>query len=110
MKAPNWGIFKGVHNGDGIYWNGSYNVEGTGSYDTQGEAMAAIDAKRQAQETARVNEAIAKAAAGKAILCHREGDEVTCNFKDGVKTVSIRHYRQNIFDWEEQTGMEFIIL
>lgn len=44
QQHPNGaGVFKRRHKGYGIYWRGSYNVEGDGCYLTLSEAVDAID-------------------------------------------------------------------
>ena len=42
-KSTSWGIFKGTHNGQGLYWHGAtntYNVEGYGYFKTKADAIS----------------------------------------------------------------------
>jgi hypothetical protein len=108
MSATNWGIFKGVHNGQGIYWGGTYNVEGNGQYATMAQAKSAIDeqaAKWKAKEHA---DDLARIEAG-AIRAVRQGETVTVHLKAGPLELTLRQYRNQVFDLEDQHG-EIVLL
>lgn len=47
------GVLKQVYRGDQIYWSGSYNVEGNGSYSTMRAARDFIDKKRAKEQALR---------------------------------------------------------
>jgi hypothetical protein len=104
-----FGVFKEVHNGDGIYWDGTYNVEGVGSYSSIAEARQAIDDKRKRQQDRELAEKLARIDAGRAVKAERAGDTVTV-FCNPPRTMTIREYRQRVFDMEDEFGKEIVVL
>jgi hypothetical protein len=103
VHCRSWGIFKETYKGEGIYWRGSYNVEGQGSHATIAEARAKIDKWLQDTAEKEAKEKEAQIAAG-AVRAVRTGDSVTVYFPDGPWTGSMTRYRQNVFDFEAKYG------
>lgn len=103
-----WGIFKGTHNGHGIYWNGSYNIEGVGKLDTIAKAKAAIDGLMATRLAREHDEKIAKIQAG-AIAAERIDETVLIHLPTGAVTMTIREFRQRVFDLEDCHG-EIVLL
>ena len=102
-----WGIFKELYNGSGIYWNGSYNLEGSGSYKTIAKARLASDISLATQKKREDEEILEGVKVGKYILCSRVGDTVTAHTPDGDKEYSIRHWRNSaVWETEEKYNME----
>lgn len=108
MSKTDWGIFKGTYAGEGIYWQGAYNVEGLGQFDTMQGARDYIDNLHKARAARASAEAMAKVQAGKAILCERQGDMVKVHLPSGTVEMTIRAYRQQVFDLEKKHGREFV--
>lgn len=105
------GIFKELYRGYGIYWKGTYNVEGGGSFATIKEARAVVDADtldREARDAAKRGAKVADARANGGIVATREGDVVTVEFPDKTLTVSIREYRLKSRDWEDEYDTEIV--
>lgn len=108
MKAT-FGIFKGLHNGYGIYWQDkAYNVEGDGSFATIADARSSIDKHVEEQHKREYQAALDKVASG-AIRADRIGDMVTVQLPTGTITVSIREYRNNVFLWEEKFDRDIVV-
>jgi hypothetical protein len=109
-----FGAFKQLHKGDGIYWAGTYNVEGDGSFQTLSEAKAAIDSKvvRRQQEENAANEA--KAASGNYLICRKYEENgvwmSSCETPEGVLTMQMQKFRQILFDLEEKYGKDILWL
>lgn len=104
------GAFKENYRNQGIYWDGGYNLDGSGHYRTIGEARAAVDrmheqtAKRESQEKSQ------KIADG-AIVCERQGDSVTVNYPDGTREeMTIRQFRQRVFEIEDKYNRETVFV
>jgi hypothetical protein len=105
-----WGVFKGVYRGDGIYWSGTYNVEGRGDFETIAACHQFIDDKILKADTAKDEDGKAKIELGRGIGVKREGDNVRIFFPEGERQMTIRQYRQTVFEMEEQLGKEFVWL
>lgn len=104
-----FGAFKQVHDGFGIYWAGSYNVEGDGSYTTIHEAKVAIDQRNLSRKAREDAETIAKIATGNYIVARKLGDEVSVSTPAGPITFgTMRAFRQQVFELEERFGMDLI--
>ena len=104
------GAFKEVYRNQGIYWAGSYNLDGSGDYRTLGEARAAVD--RMHLETAKREQAEkeSKVASG-AIVCQRVGDSVTVNYPDKpAEVMTIRQFRQRVWDIESAYDLDTVIV
>ncbi len=111
-KGMNWGTFKGLYNGYGIYWNGSYNVEGGGDYRTIKDAQKVIDddlAESKAREVAKRKE---KAESGKYLVAIDQCDgTVIVRTPAGYrKFENRRKLRIAIADLEDEFDMEFMWL
>lgn len=101
--AKSWGIFKETYKGEGIYWSGTYNVEGQGSHKTVQDARDVIDSWLKARAENELKEKQDEIAAG-AIKAVRAGDNVTVYFPDGPSTMPMWRYRQFVWSFEEKYG------
>ncbi len=106
-----FGAFKGLHAGRGIYWSGTFNVEGDGEYRTIKEARARIDemnARYSAEDLAKRR---AQAASGNYLVVRCVGDGRSIETPDGLLVFkTMREFRQNVFDVEEKYSMETVSL
>lgn len=108
--AATFGIFKCIYRSQGIYWDGSYNLDGQGSYRTLAEAKLAIDNHIESCRNRESAEHVAKVSSGEFILAHRDGDSVRLELPEGEKTITIREYRQTVFDMEDRYGKSFLFV
>jgi hypothetical protein len=105
-----FGVFKQLYNGYGIYWDGSYNIDGDGEYRNIQEAKNRIDldiAEREKRDAIVRQEKIAS----KKYLVARHGDNgtVTVETPQGILTFpDIRRYRQCIFGLEDTYDKDVI--
>ncbi len=107
-NSTNWGIFKKVHGGMGVYWNGKYNLEGEGSYNTMAEAIKAIDLRNKRYQDKKDEEAREKIARG-AIKVVKDGDMVNLTYPDGsVGRMELRRFRQTMDDIEAKWKAEIV--
>lgn len=106
------GIFKGMYRGYPIYWtNDGYNVDGSSaSCATMAEIRTGIDAEIKAQAERDQSEHTIKLAAAKerGLWAKREGDSVTLYTPDGVRHMTIRQYRNEVFDIEEKYDADVV--
>lgn len=110
MKAT-FGCFKELYKGNGIYWDGTYNIDGSGSYRTIAEARLAQDAFAIERDKRDAQERTVKAKDGKHIPCKRIGDIVTAFTPDGELTYGIREWRNKaLWDLEEKYDMEIVYI
>jgi hypothetical protein len=102
------GAFKECYRNQSIFWDGAYNLDGSGSYRTIGEARAAVDRMHEQTSKREAQEKEAKIAGG-AIVCERQGDTVFVNYPDGTREeMTIRQFRQRVFKIEDQYGLETV--
>lgn len=106
------GVFKENYRGHGIYWAGTYNVDGDGEYKTILAVRSAVD-ELITQREARVKiENDEKAATGQYLICrkYKEGDEwkATCETPEGVLDMGIGAFRRILFDLEDQYEKEVL--
>lgn len=98
------GIFKELYRNHGIYWHGrdGYGDETRGYGDTLSDAKHAIDNIIANIEKREADEKAAKIANGNCLVCRRTGDRVTVETPDGTLSMSIREFRNRVFDLEDQ--------
>ena len=107
-KSTSWGVRKETYKGEGIYWGGSYNVEGNGDYGTIAEAREAVDRYWADREEKERLEASSKLASG-AIAVERSGDVVHLTYPDrSTESMPIREFRLKVYDIEEKWGVETV--
>lgn len=106
----NWGVFKRRHKGYGIYWRGSYNVEGDGCYRTLGEAVEAIEGHLAERAEREQREQSERLKAGNVMRAHRSGDIVTVHTPDGALTMDIRQYRREVFQIQDKYDMDIVLM
>lgn len=108
-----FGAFKCHHAGNGIYWRGSYNVEGVGTFATLKEAQAYSEevnrlcAEREAHERAEL------VAGGNVITARAESDgsvTFTIPGHGERKAPNKRRAGAMVFDLCEEFGMDVIWL
>ncbi len=110
MGRSTFGAFRELYQGRGIYWqDSSYNIEGNGSYRTIADCRAAIVA-HNATIAKREADAKQEAVTLGAIPARRNGDSVTVELPSGTVTVTVREYRQNVFNWESQFDRDIVLL
>lgn len=98
--ALNWGVFKGLYKGSGIYWKGKYNIEGSHSeYATMDEARQQIDRDIVAREAHEAAERAEKAASGNYLVCRRDCETVVVDTPDGRLECDLRKFRNTVM-WE----------
>jgi hypothetical protein len=111
-KGMNWGVFKGLYNGYGIYWNGSYNVEGSGDYRTIKDAQTVIDSDVAESRILEAAKRKAKAESGKYLVAiMQDDDSVVVKTPAGYRKFEDRRRLRNaIADLEDEFDMEFMWL
>ena len=111
MPQITFGAFKGTYRGHGIYWDGQYNTDG----DLPSRTLAELKGKIDASITARMKRvadthAIELAKAKERCLwAQRDGESVTLHTPDGIRQLTIRQYRQEVFDIEEKYGASIVM-
>lgn len=104
------GAFKECYRSQSIFWNGSYNLDGSGDYRTIGEARRAVDLMWSMREQTE-REEIARKLANGAIPVSRNGESVHMTLPDGTsQTMTIRQFRQSVFQIEEQWDRETVFV
>ena len=93
--VKSYGAFKGLHKGYGIYWSGTYNIEGDGSYPTLAAAREACARAADAMEDCDRQQRRAAIEAG-GIPWTRDGDTVTARTPNGPVVCTIRQWRNNV--------------
>lgn len=105
MRAT-FGAFKESHMGEGIYWAGTYNVEGVGNFATLSEA------RTYAESIVRTNEARRDDTTGK--ISARMNADGTATFLvpgHSERTAVNRRKAGNMaFDLSDEFGMEVVWL
>lgn len=112
MASLTFGAFKELYRGSGIYWAGTYNVEGDGRYRTLADARKQIDDDVSRRELREAAEKAAKLAEAKAagLWAERNGDSVVVHTPDGDVSCTIRAYRnQIVWDLENKYDREIVM-
>ena len=104
------GIFKGTYSGDGIYWQGTYNVDGSGSFATMAETRAYIDKLHAQRKERDIEQARLKIEAGAIRLQRLNLETARVYFPSGAQDLPMRKVRQSVFDWEDQYKAECVWL
>jgi len=106
------GIFKGMYRGVPIYWdNDGYNADGSQhSCRTLAELHAGIDASLASEALRERDEHARKLADAKSfgLWAERDGDVVLLHTPDGDRSMSIRQYRNEVFDIEEKYDRDVV--
>lgn len=98
-----FGAFVENYRSQSIFWDGSYNLDGSGSYRTIGEARQAVDRQIQARIEQEEQERMSNAQDSSLIRIKRNGDTCQVTFPDGSQiSASVRQVRRDLFNWEEQ--------
>lgn len=103
-----WGVFREIYRGQGIYWAGTFNIEGRGEFKTISSARTAIDGHVAAYESRELQSRLRQVRSG-AIACVRDGDNVTVH-TEPVCVMTIRQFRQSVFDIEERENRDTVML
>lgn len=106
----NIGIHKETYRGCNIYWSGSYSIEGSGWYSKIADARRAIDDSIAAEEAhdRSVHATRLEAAKARGLWAERAGDAVVLHTPDGVRHMTIRQYRNEVFDLEEKYNADIV--
>ena len=94
------GIHKMNYRGLNIYWRGTYNVEGDGSFDSIHEARKAIDYQISHNLMLNIESREAEIAAG-AIRAEKRDGKFIFHCPDGVKEYPVSVGRGIVFDIED---------
>lgn len=106
-----FGIFKSTYRGYGIYWSSKYNVEGDGQYDSMSAAKLAIDARIERNTEKDRQTAEGKIASGSIRgIKDVTNSTMTLVFPNGnTEIMTLRQFRQQVFEIEEKWATEVVI-
>lgn len=105
-----FGAFKEVYRNQGIYWDGTYNIEGSGQWRTLDECRRAVDRHIDAVEREEKRLLSEQIASGSVLVAKRlPDDSVTIKTPTGeVKFDTMRKARQNVFLLMDHYGMDLV--